>query len=265
MVKEFKDRNLWALILGGSRGLGLASANKLAGHGLNLIVIHRDRKADLKEFEEKIKEWQTKGIYVITFNVDATLSEKRAEVLEKLKERLGKEGKIKLMLHSIARGNLKTMTGEAETSLRHDDFQLTINAMAISLYDWFKEVFSAGLFAPASSVISFTSEGNKKAWKYYGAVSAAKAALEAITRNIALEFASSGIRANCIQAGITDTYSSSMIPGFEQLRSFAAKRNPFNRLTEPEDVANAVYLLVREEAGWINGAVIPVDGGEHLS
>lgn len=264
MVREFKHSNLWALILGGSRGLGLASADKLARHGLNLIIVHRDRKTDTRKFEEKVKTWQASGISVVTFNADATSAEKRKMILEKLSVLLGKEGKIKLLLHSIAKGNLKPMEGDEENSLRNDDFQLTINAMALSLYDWFKEIFSASLFASQANIISFTSAGNKKAWKYYGAVSASKATLEALTRNIALEFAPSGIRANCIQAGITETYSSAMIPGFDQLKAFAEQRNPSNRLTRPEDVANAVYLLILEEAAWINGAVIPVDGGEHL-
>ena len=114
-------------------------------------------------------------------------------------------------------------------------------------------------------VISFTSEGNTKAWKNYAAVSAAKVTLEAITRNIALEFAPHGIRANCIQAGVTDTASLRMIPGSDQLKEHTKQRNPFKRLTLPEDVANVVYLLSKEEAAWINGTIIKVDGGESLS
>ena len=103
---------------------------------------------------------------------------------------------------------------------------------------------------------------NRKAIRNYGSVSTAKVALEAISRNIALEFAPYGIRANCIQAGITDTRSLRMIPGNEKMKEQALERNPFHRLTTPEDVANVVYLLCRDEAAWINGAIIPVDGGE---
>ena len=72
------------------------------------------------------------------------------------------------------------------------------------------------------------------------------------------------MRANCIQAGVTDTRSLRMIPGSEQIKTHAIKRNPFGRLTEKEDVANVVYLLCKKEAIWINGCVLPVDGGEHL-
>ena len=114
-------------------------------------------------------------------------------------------------------------------------------------------------------MVSFTSEGNSKALKNYAAVSAAKVTLEAITRNIALEFARFGIRANCIQAGVSDTASFQMIPGNNKLKKHSLERNPFDRLTLPEDVANVVYLLSKDEAAWINGTIIVVDGGEHIS
>ena len=157
------------------------------------------------------------------------------------------------------------MVSEEKPVLKNDDFALTINAMAISLYDWTKVLFDAQLFADDVRIVSFTSEGNTKAWQNYAAVSAAKVTLEAITRNIALEFAPFGIKANCIQAGVTDTLSLRMIPGSDKIIEHTLKRNPNKRLTRPEDVANAVYLLSKDEAAWITGTVIPVDGGEHLS
>ena len=157
------------------------------------------------------------------------------------------------------------MISESTPTLQTDDFQLTIQAMGISLYDWTNAIFEARLFSDDARVISFTSEGNTKAWKNYAAVSAAKATLEAITRNIALEYAPFGIRANCIQAGVTDTASLRMIPGSDEIKKHSLLRNPFNRLTLPEDVANVVYLLSKDEAAWINGTIIPVDGGEHIS
>ncbi|MBC7567905.1 MAG: SDR family oxidoreductase, partial [Pedobacter sp.] len=167
--------------------------------------------------------------------------------------------------HSVAKGSLKPMVTENTGTLSNDDFLITMQNMAFSLYDWTSSVFKAGLFASDARVISFTSEGSKKAIKNYAAVSAAKAALEAITRSIALEFAAHGIRANCIQAGITSTRSLKMIPNSEALIAHSLNRNPFNRLTRPEDVANVVYLLCKDEADWINGAILPVDGGETLN
>lgn len=265
MVKEFQNKNQWALILGGSSGLGLATAKKLAKHGMNICVVHRNSRAQQKEIDIAFNEITKEEVNFISYNTDAFHSEKRAALIEDLAEEL-EGGTIKTLVHSVAKGNLKPMISEDhQANLKNDDFQLTIQAMGISLYDWTKEVFDAKLFDSDSRIISFTSEGNTKAWKNYAAVSAAKVTLEAITRNIALEFAPYGIKANCIQAGVTDTASLRIIPGSDEIKKHSLLRNPFNRLTLPEDVANVVYLLSKDEASWINGAIIPVDGGEHIS
>lgn len=263
MNNDFLNKNEWALILGGSSGLGLASAKKLAFHGMNIIIVHRNRKSEMNQIETDFMKIKETAVGFLSFNIDLLKSEKRMEVIAEITNVIGK-GRIKTIVHSIAKGNLKPMI-DAEHVLKNDDFHLTIDAMAISLYDWVTSIFKAELFAEDARVISFTSEGNTKAWKNYAAVSAAKAALEAITRSIALEFAPYGIKANCLQPGAVDTQSLRMIPGYEQIITHSQQRNPFNRITTPEDVANVVYLLCKEEASWINGCVIPVNGGEHLN
>jgi len=263
-MKEFEDKNEWALILGGSSGLGLATAKKLAKHGMNICIVHRNSKAQQKNIEVAFEEIAKNGIEFVSYNTDGLNLEKRTALIEDLQEEI-EGGTIKTFVHSVAKGNLKPMISDEKPMIHTDDFQLTIQAMGISLYDWTKALFEAKLFANDARVISFTSEGNSKAWKNYAAVSAAKVTLEAITRNIALEFAPFGIRANCIQAGVTDTASLRMIPGSDLIKEHSLKRNPYNRLTLPEDVANVVYLLSKDEASWINGTIIPVDGGEHIS
>ena len=264
MVKEFENKKEWALIIGGSTGLGLASAKKLAKHGMNICVVFRNSRSQLDQMKKDFREITQESVSFVSYNKDAFLPEKRLELIEGLKKELD-DGKIKVLVHSVAKGNLKPMVSNSEQALQTDDFQLTIQAMGISLYDWVKAVFEAKIFSEDSRVVSFTSEGNSKAWRNYAAVSAAKVTLEAITRNIALEFACFGIRANCIQAGATDTASFRMIPGSSEIKKHSLQRNPFDRLTLPEDVANVVYLLSKDEAAWINGTIIPVDGGEHIS
>ena len=265
MVKEFKNKDYWAVIIGGSSGLGLASAKKLAEHGCNICVVHRDSRVRQASIDLEFEKIKNEGVEFKAFNADAISPERRTEIIEELKQILGKEGRIRVMVHSIAKGNLKPMVHEAMQTLKNDDFSLTINAMAISLYDWVRALFDAKLFSNDARIISFTSEGNTKVWKNYAAVSAAKVALEAITRSIALEFSPYGLRANCIQAGVTETSSFRLIPGSDQIKEHTLRRNPFKRLTIPEDVANVVYLLSKDEASWINGTIIQVDGGEHMS
>jgi len=266
VVVEKSHSGNWAIILGASSGLGLATARKLALHGMNLCLIYRERRSEISAIENEFENIKTAhNITLLHHNVDAVKEENRTEVLAQLKEKLKGDGSIKVLVHSIAKGNLKPMHATEGATLQNDDFQLTINSMAISLYDWTKDIVGHNLFAKDARIISFTSEGNTKALPNYGAVSAAKAALEAITRNIALEFAPLGIKANCIQAGVTDTASFKMIPGSDAIKKNTLLRNPNQRMTTPEDVAAVVYLLTRDEAIWITGTIIPVDGGEHLS
>jgi len=256
--------NTWAVILGGSTGLGLASAKKLAQNGYHIIIIHRSprmfEKHNLLHFED-IKSF---GVQLKTYNIDATKPNKRNEVIDDLKSVFNPSEKISVLVHSIAKGNLKPMHSDTHPELQQDDFNITFQAMALSLYDWVKDLFKAQLFSNDTRVISFTSEGNQKVIPNYAAVSVAKVSLEALTKHIAVEFASFGIKANCIQAGVTETESLKRIPGYEKLITYSLKRNPNHRLTKPEDVANAVYLLCLPEANWITGNIIPVDGGEHL-
>lgn len=265
MVKEFKRKNYWGLVLGGSSGLGLATAKKLAKQGMNICVVHRNSKSQEAEISVEFDKIKAEGVHFVSFNMDATNAEKRKEIIAELHQHIREDGKIRTLVHSIAKGNLKPMIDAENPNLKNDDFMLTINAMGISLYDWTQAIFQAKLFSKDARVISFTSEGNTKAWRNYAAVSAAKVTLEAITRNIALEYAPYGIRANCIQAGVTDTPSLRLIPGNERMKEQSKLRNPFKRLTSPEDIANVVYLLCKDEASWINGSIIPVDGGEHIS
>jgi len=257
-------KNQWILILGGSSGLGLATAKKMAHHGYHIAIVHRDRRVDLEAINSHFKEITSKGVKLVNYNIDATNPSKRKDTVDRLKSTLSNSGKIKMLVHSIAKGSLKPMVSEKENTLNQNDIKITLNAMALSLYDWTKELFEADLFVNDSRIVAFTSEGSNKAWKGYAAVSAAKATLEALIRSIALEYASKGLKANCIQAGTTETKAFTMIPNSAVLKQRALERNPNNRLTIPEDVANAVYVLSMEEAKWITGTIVKVDGGESL-
>ncbi|OIP52281.1 MAG: short-chain dehydrogenase [Flavobacteriaceae bacterium CG2_30_34_30] len=261
---NFKNKNYWAVILGGSSGLGFGTAKKLAQQGMNLCIVHRDRKENIPHIKNEFDLLREHDIHVISFNADALIADTRNHILSTLKEWMGKSGRVRVLVHSIAKGNLKPMVTIDDSSLQNNDFHITIDAMAISLYDWTKALIEQKLFSDSARVISFTSEGNTKAWPYYAAVSAAKATLEAITRNMAVELASLGITSNCIQAGAVDTPSFRAIPGNEKFAALALKKNPFKRLTTPEDIGNIVYLLCKDEAAWINGTVIKADGGESL-
>ncbi|MGY8916399.1 MAG: SDR family oxidoreductase, partial [Flavobacteriales bacterium] len=173
MIKNSTTIEEWALILGGSSGLGLATAKKLAKHGFNILIVHRDRRIDFQIIEEEFKSITLNKIQLKSYHIDAANPERRMATIKEIYGDLGKYGRIKVLVHSIAKGNLKPMQSAEQSTLNNQDFHLTLDAMAISLYDWTKALIEAKLFAEDTRVVSFTSEGNSKAWENYAAVSAA--------------------------------------------------------------------------------------------
>lgn len=265
MKNKENPQQYWAIILGGSSGMGLASAAQLAKSGINLCLVFRERRSQLELLERELDKIRSEtGVQIITFNKDAINPDVMNAMITEIKVKLNDEPCVRMLLHSIARGNLKALGADEKQNLTSLDFELTIDAMALSWYRWTKALIGAELFAKDARLLAFTSEGSHRAWKGYAAVSAAKASLEALMRGMALEFAPLGLRCNILQPGVTDTPSLRMIPGNDKMIAAAESRNPFHRLTTPQDVARVVELMCRDEAAWINGAIIPVDGGESI-
>jgi len=257
----YKDCGYWALIIGGSSGLGWASARQLARQGMNLAVVHRDRKSYLREWGPQWEALADEGVKRMRWNADALQEEQRNKIIEELKERMEDQEQVKVMLHSLSKGSLKAMAGHP--ALNKADLSITMDAMGLSLYHWAKALKDRELLTSGSRILAFTSAGNQRVWPHYAAVSAAKNALESISQSMAVEWGPEGIRSNVIQAGITDTPSLRMIPGYNDLKAWTERHNPSGRMTQADDVAQAVDLLCRPEADWINGVILPVDGGEN--
>jgi NAD(P)-dependent dehydrogenase (short-subunit alcohol dehydrogenase family) len=253
----------WAIVLGGSSGFGLAAVKKLASHGMNVALLYRETAAVEKPLKIILQQLAVdNGVTILPYNINALDETGRASFIGQFTASNENKKNVKLLLHSIARGNLKPLFA-AEDVLSVEDIQLTTYAMSNSLLDWTRLLLQHNLFCDDARIIGLTSEGAHKYWQGYAAVSIAKSSLESLAKYMAVELSKYGLRTNIIQAGITATPSLKKIPESEALMDYAVKRNPFKRMTEPADVANAVYLLCTPEAAWINGALLHVDGGEH--
>jgi NAD(P)-dependent dehydrogenase (short-subunit alcohol dehydrogenase family) len=258
----------WALVLGASSGFGAATALALAAAGLDVFGVHLDRRATLANAERVAAGIESLGRRACFFNVNAADADKRAEVvaaMERAQAEAGQAGHLRVLLHSLAFGTLKAyIADDPGDVVTPAQMSMTLDVMAHSLVYWTRDVVGRGLMGPGGRILAMTSAGGARVLPHYGAVSAAKAALESHVRQLAVELARRHITANAIRAGVTATPAAQKIPGYASLEDAARRRNPSGRLTTPEDVARAIVALSHDDTAWITGNVLGVDGGEDI-
>jgi NAD(P)-dependent dehydrogenase (short-subunit alcohol dehydrogenase family) len=269
--RENDNRERWAVILGASSGFGAATGRSLANAGYGIVGVHLDLRGTIANAHAVRDEIAAMGGPGVAFhNMNAADEGKRHQVIEATKQLFeerrgqGHDPFVAVMVHSLAFGTtlsyIAQSDGDREVSQKQ--LEMTADVMAHSLVYWVRDLFTAGLLADGSRIFAMTSEGATKAVPTYGPVSAAKAALEAHVRQLALELILHGITVNAIRAGVTDTPALRRIPGHEELRAVAEARNPGGRLTRPEDVGEAIVALASPKLYWMTGNTIGVDGGE---
>jgi len=261
-------KNKWALILGASSGFGAATARKLAGKGMNIFGVHLDTRQRMPLVQQVMADIEAAGSKAVFFNMNAASERKREQALGRMGEELEASGQpyIWLLMHSLAFGALKPFIADDPAEVIDPAaMNMTLDVMAHSLVYWTQALVRRNMLGRGSRIWSMTSEGSHRVVANYGAVSAAKAALESHTRQLAMELAPRGILVNCIQAGVTDTPALRAIPSHENLIETGMRRNPSKRLTTPEDVANTIAALAEPEVNWITGSTIFADGGEFIT
>jgi NAD(P)-dependent dehydrogenase (short-subunit alcohol dehydrogenase family) len=258
----------WALVLGASSGFGEAASLALARAGRNVFGVHLDRRSTLPNVERIMGEIGKAGVRAEFFNVNAADAERRAETLAAMGRVLEEEKSphgVDVLLHSLAFGTLKPfLAASPSEALSKAQMEMTLDVMAHSLVYWTRNLLAAGMMGEGSHVFAMTSAGGHRIWPSYGAVSAAKAALESHCRQLAVELAPRKIAVNAVRAGVTDTPALRKIPGNEQMIERCLAVHPARRLTTPEDVASVLVAVARPETVWLTGNVLGVDGTEDL-
>ncbi|MEJ5351255.1 MAG: SDR family oxidoreductase [Melioribacteraceae bacterium] len=258
----------WALILGASSGFGGASAIELSKHGYNIFGVHLDRQATMPQVHQIIKKIEKNGQQAVYFNINAADQIKINDTLDEIKERFAaskEHSKVNVLIHSLAFGTLKPFISKnPDECVTPAQMTMTLEVMAHSLVYWTQGLVFRDLLAHGGRIFALTSAGSHTVIPNYGAVSAAKAALEAHIRQLAVELGSMRVTCNAIMAGVTDTPAGRKIPMFDKMLQAAQFKNPQGRLTTPEDIAKAIVALCDEKCDWISGNVIGVDGGEYI-
>jgi enoyl-[acyl-carrier protein] reductase III len=259
----------WALVLGASSGFGEATAVTLGKRGRNVFGVHLDRRATLPNVERIVGEIEAAGSEAVFFNINAADHDKRAETIAAMRQRLEAGGNavggIDVVLHSLAFGTLKPYVADsAADRISPAQLEMTLDVMSSSLVYWVQDLAGAGLLGDGAHVYAMTSAGGHRIWPSYGAVSAAKAALESHCRQLAVELVGRRIAVNAIRAGVTDTPALRKIPGNAQMIERCLAVHPAGRLTTPQEIADVISVLSTPETFWMTGNVLGVDGGEDL-
>lgn len=255
----------WALILGASSGFGAATSVALAKAGYGVFGIHFDLRSTLPNAVRVQDDVKAAGQEAIFFNINAADPDKRAAALDSVREKIG-GSYVHVLMHSLAFGTLLPfIDDDPKGRISQKQMDMTLDVMAHSLVYWAQDMATRRLLGKNSRIFAMTSSGSTRVIKSYGAVSAAKAALESHIRQLAFELAPLGVTANAIRAGVTDTPALRRIPGGPELHARAQSMNPSGRTTTPEDVAQAIAVLASEQLHWMTGNVIGIDGGEDLT
>jgi enoyl-[acyl-carrier protein] reductase III len=242
-----------ALVTGGSRGIGKAVVLKFASEGADVIVNYfRNRQAAEEVAEEAVSKGVTAKI--IKANVgDAAKIEKMFETVKQ------EYGGLDLFVNNAASGVARSVF---DIDIQAWDWTLNINARAFLLCAQKAAELMRGR---GGKIVAVSSLGSFLAWPGYSVVGVSKAALEALTRYLAIELAPEGISVNAVSAAAVQTDTLKLYTREDLGAGKGWQRNRVGRMVVPEDIANVVAFLCSDDAYMIRGQTIIVDGGIALS
>ncbi|PMC33839.1 enoyl-[acyl-carrier-protein] reductase FabL [Bacillus sp. UMB0899] len=246
-------QNKVALITGSSRGIGKAVALRLAEKGYDIVVNYARSKTAALEVVEQIEKL---GVKAIAVKANVGKPDKIKELFAAIEEEFGR---LDVFVSNAASGVQKPAM-ELEES--HWDWTMNINSKALL----FCAQEAAKLMEKNGGgfIVSTSSLGSIRYLENYTTVGVSKAALEALTRYLAVELSPKNIIVNAVSGGAVDTDALKHFPNREELLEDAKKNTPAGRMVEIEDMVNAIEFLVTEKASMIRGQTIIVDGGRSL-
>lgn len=241
--------NKTAIVTGGNSGLGFATAKKLCDNGIKTFIIGRSKE----KTEEACREIGVNAI----------------PVLYDLNDIAG----IPAMIESITKNNsIDILVNNAGINLKKEfsdvtdeDFLSVIHTNLLSVFAVSREVVKNMKENGGGSIVNISSMASQYGIPKVIAYSASKGAIESMTRAMAVELATFGIRVNCIAPGFIKTkMSSTALDNDPERKNKVLGRTPMGFLGEPSDIADAVYYFALNESKYTTGTVLPVDGGNSI-
>jgi len=252
MANEKPLQGKVALITGGSRGIGRAITLKLAEQGADVVIDYFRKKSTAEQTREEASRL---GVTADIIKANVGEPEQVDTMFAQIEAQFGR---LDILINNAASGVPRPAM---ELESRHWDWTMDINARAFLLC----AQRAARLMPHGGKMVSISSLGSRLVLPIYAAVGVSKAALEALTRYLAIELAPKGICVNGIAAAAVETETVKIYTADPNLPQLAWKTTPAGRMVQPEDIASLVAFLCRDESAMIRGQIIVIDGGMSIA
>lgn len=244
-------RGKTAFVSGGTRGIGLAVAERLAQEGANVVVNYLRSRDAAERAVNRIKSF---GVDSFAHRANIGNPKQLPAMFDAIEERFGQ---LDIMISNAALGvyrNLLDVDDKAWDLSMHTNAHAFLHLLQLS----------SKIMPEHSRIVALSSLGSIRYIPGYSAIGVSKAALENMVRYAAIEFAEKNITVNCVSGGFIDTSALKVFPNYEEMKKNVEARTPFGRIGKPGEVADVVCFLASPKASWITGQTVIVDGGYSL-
>jgi dihydroanticapsin dehydrogenase len=239
-----------ALITGGSRGIGFAIAKILSENGASVVITSKNSE------KLNIAKSKISNSFGITCDIKKT-----NEVKNVVDETIKKFGRLDILVNNA--GVFPKIKKLHE--IDENEWNEVLDVNLTGQFRFTKEAIPH-LQKTSGCIINISSDAGLKAYQGFNAdaYSATKAALIVLTKCWALEYAKDRIRVNCICPGVVDTDMTKPFLKNQKDIEFMNNEHPLGRIGQPEEIGKAVLYFVSNDASWVTGAILTVDGGESI-
>jgi len=237
-----------ALVTGASRGLGKAIALKLAAEGARVTVNYM-KNAD--QAEGVVKEITSRGGNAAAMRADITSLPEVEKMVDSLYEQFGR---IDILVN-----NAGVTKDELLLSMTPEDWDIVIRTNLGGLFNCTKAVAKYMMVQKSGRIINISSVAGERGGRGQSNYAASKGGINAFTRSVAMELAPKKITVNAVAPGVVETEMSSTV--IRRAKDIILDAVALKRLGQPEEIANVVAFLASDDASYITGEVIRVDGG----